>query len=638
MAAIKSVQRGTATVGSGVQTTTATVTAVDLAKSVLFFGLRKAVNNRPERDFFRGKFTSTTALLFGREEATGNATTIEWYVVEWDSGVTVQSGEHSGAEDTTITAVVIADSFVHHTFYMPGPTLGTSSLIKSWLSTTTNLRMEDDGSTINDNALNNWFVVESTDFVTQAGSLAVTGTTADATISAVTLAQTFPRMSWSTAGNANSDDFTLRGHFTSTTVLRAEREASTGSDLEVRWQVVDIGDGTSVESGTFAFADTDAQESATVTAVTNGLPVASGFMAHGGQSADTASDTPNYADVTLDLTTSTNLQADRGATVGTADVEWFLIDWNTGDASATVTPAVIGQAFTVDSVTVVGAAVVTPAVIARSFTVPSVTALGHTTVRPAVTSRSFTVDSVTPVGSAVALPANTARSFTVDSVTPVAPVVTTPAVTARAFTVDSVTPVGSAVALPAVTARSFTVDAATPTNSDGGAVTVEPAWIGQAFTVDSVTVVGAAVALPANIDRSFTVDAVTLVGGAVALPAVIGQAFTVDAVTAVGSAVALPAVIAQNFTVNAVTVIGGGPATVTPGVIVVVLTVDAVTTLAGATTVTPGVTARVFVIYTPLIIIPTIKEGTVRPTSSQPARRGDSRPALGGTPRPRWSG
>ena len=333
MAAIKSIQRGTTTVAFDDATATATITAVDLDKTVLFFTLRKTTDNRPQRDFFAGKFTSTTALIWTRKTGSaGDETIIEWYVVEWDSGVTVQSGDAGNNEDTTITAVVLADTFIQVSHNDSGSALGAASLVKSWLNSTTNLRMEDNDTTIANNNEHDWFVVESTDFTTQAGSLAVTGTTADQTITAVTLAQTFPIMSQSTAGNANADDFLLRGHFTSITVLRYERAVSDGPDQEIRWQVVDVGDGTSVQSGTFAFADTDGQESATVTAVTNGHPVASGYGSYCGESAYTG-DTQSSSAVTLDLTTSTNLQADRNNTLQADDVEWFLIDWNAAAAA-----------------------------------------------------------------------------------------------------------------------------------------------------------------------------------------------------------------------------------------------------------------------------------------------------------------
>ncbi len=333
MAVIKSVQRGTATISASAASTTATVTAVDETKTILVFGLSKAKGDQPDEDFIRGHFTSTTELTFDRTGTTGAAVTIEWYVVEWSSGVTVQSGIASGTagEDTTITAVVIADSFVLNTWHKDGSTMGDDDLIKARLSTTTNLEIRDNGGGLAGGINVAWFVVESTDFTTQEGSANMaSGLTTDITVTEVDLAKAFPLLSFSTNGSPGlTEDVMLRGHFTTTTNLRVERDTDGPVDPGtggIRFQVIEIDDGSSVQSGTFAFADTDGQESATVTAVTDGMPIASGFQHRGGQGSGTT-DTPNPAEATFDLTTSTNLQADRGSTGGTADIEWFLIDW-----------------------------------------------------------------------------------------------------------------------------------------------------------------------------------------------------------------------------------------------------------------------------------------------------------------------
>ena len=329
MATIKSIQRGTATISASAASTTASITAVDETKTILVFGLSKVTNDDPSNDFVRGFFSSTTELTWERDAAAGTAITLEWYVVEWSSGVTVQSGTHSGTEDTTITAVVEADTFVLNTYKKDGATLNDDDGIKARISTTTNLRMEDNDTSITAAAA--WFVVESTDFAIQEGALSMSsGTTANQTITEVDLTKAFPLLSWSIDGAAVTNDFMLRGHFTTTTNLRVERDTDGPADPGsngIRWQIIEIDDGTTVQSGTFVFPDTDAQESATVTAVTDGMPIASGFQHRGGQGSGTT-DTPNPAEATFDLTTSTNLQADRGDTGGTADIEWFLIDWS----------------------------------------------------------------------------------------------------------------------------------------------------------------------------------------------------------------------------------------------------------------------------------------------------------------------
>ena len=345
MATIKSIQRGTATISASAASTTATVTAVDETKTMLVFGLSKTSGDRPDEDFIRGRFTSTTELTFDRHAAAGAAVTIEWYVVEWTSGVTVQSGvQDDGTENTTITAVVQTNSLVLNTWRKDGATMGDDDLVKAWLSTTTNLRMEDNDTTISTGVASGWFVVESTDFTVQDGFSSMgSGLTDDITITEVDLAKAFPLLFFSTNGSPGlTEDVMLRGHFTTTTNLRVERDTDgpvdPGTD-GIRFQVIEVDDGSTVQSGTFAFADTDGQESATVTAVTDGMPIASGFQHRGGQGSGTT-DTPNPVEATFDLTTSTNLQADRGSTGGTADIEWFLVDWSPAGGLTTTLIAV----------------------------------------------------------------------------------------------------------------------------------------------------------------------------------------------------------------------------------------------------------------------------------------------------------
>ncbi len=342
MAEIKSIQRGTATIPATTLDVTASITAVTLTETMLVFGVAQVTDERPARDYVQGRINSTTQLTFRRQSALGTAITIEWYVVEWDSGVTVQSGTHFAEEDTTITAVVLADTFVWNTYFKGGNLQGADDGVKAWLSTTTNLRMEDNDTTLAGDVGAAWFVVESTDFDVQAGSLSMAdgNTTADQTITEVTLAEAFPIISFSTDGTAVLNTFSLRGHFTSTTVLRVERDTDGSADPGtdgIRWQIVEVTDGSSVQSGTFVFSDTDGQESATVTAVTEGLPIAAGHQGRAGEGS-ASEDGVNSVEVTLDLTTSTNLQADRGTTSGTADIEWFLIDWNAAAAPADVYP------------------------------------------------------------------------------------------------------------------------------------------------------------------------------------------------------------------------------------------------------------------------------------------------------------
>ena len=115
-----SVQSGTTTMtqgGGASQTVNVAITSVDTTRSILFFNLR-GDSTEPRNGQVRGQLTSATNIQFLREDdnASASAITIEWYVAEFASGVSVQRGTFTSVLDSaagvTITAVDPATSFV----------------------------------------------------------------------------------------------------------------------------------------------------------------------------------------------------------------------------------------------------------------------------------------------------------------------------------------------------------------------------------------------------------------------------------------------------------------------------------------------------------------------------------------------
>jgi hypothetical protein len=90
-ALVKSVQSGTAT-SSANGTITVPITNVDPAKSFLVFQTRHNLN-RPVGSMIRGRIDATgDNLEFTRVTDETSTMTIQWYVVEFLSGVSVQRG------------------------------------------------------------------------------------------------------------------------------------------------------------------------------------------------------------------------------------------------------------------------------------------------------------------------------------------------------------------------------------------------------------------------------------------------------------------------------------------------------------------------------------------------------------------
>ena len=188
-ATVRSLQSGTAT-SSANGTLTVTIAAVDTTKAALFFETRHN-SNRPVASTVRGKLSSSTTIDFVRvtNEAPAASIVIQWYVVEWASGVSVQRGETTQSATTvnvTISAVTaVAQSFVtwSKTPVSTDNQWGSDDFIVAELTSTTNLQIRS--SALNASHTIAWQVVAysaSADINVQKGSIStMTGTTTSVT-------------------------------------------------------------------------------------------------------------------------------------------------------------------------------------------------------------------------------------------------------------------------------------------------------------------------------------------------------------------------------------------------------------------------------------------------------------------------
>ncbi|MDH3607517.1 MAG: Ig-like domain-containing protein, partial [Acidimicrobiia bacterium] len=108
---LKSLQKGSATL-SGASPVSAAITEVDPSRSFLVFSVRENLGD-PDDGTVTGRLASSTSVVFERIGSTGTIT-IEWSVVEFTSGVTVQRGTAAmGANSVNvpITAIDLTRSF-----------------------------------------------------------------------------------------------------------------------------------------------------------------------------------------------------------------------------------------------------------------------------------------------------------------------------------------------------------------------------------------------------------------------------------------------------------------------------------------------------------------------------------------------
>ena len=152
------------------------------------------------------------------------------------------------------------------------------------------------------------------------------------TLTAIDQTKTILLCSWRTPDGttANIGQKMVRGRFTSSTQMTFDR-GSTGEIItEIAWEAVEFTDGSTVQNFTESYAAADGQNDTTITAIdqAKAIAIASGMPASRGRCDRTTNDVPGESLYTADLTTTTNLQTRRNATVDAAAAEFYVAEFN----------------------------------------------------------------------------------------------------------------------------------------------------------------------------------------------------------------------------------------------------------------------------------------------------------------------
>ncbi|MGF1666467.1 MAG: tandem-95 repeat protein, partial [Acidimicrobiia bacterium] len=337
---LDNVQKGTATLAGGSSSVTATIAAVDPTKAFLQFSVR-GNNSRPGDITVTGELTNATTLTFAREETTGTVT-IEWSVVEFVSGVSVQRGSTTLASTSTdlpISTVDLSRSFVLMNSRATGGTFGANDFPRAALTSPSNLRISISSSGGN---VVKWQVVTYNESAVQRGTASFAAGEASVTSSmtAVDTSKAWLVYTNTTAegSGTNIGQKLIRGVVTNGTTLTFDR-SSTGQTLDVAWELVEFSDATEVQHASVAFANADTSRDVTIAAVDPARSIAvGGATLYGGRSAYTSDDNPGVGWFTTQLTNSTTLRVQRDAALATADLGWFVIHW-----PGTVAPLVVNS-------------------------------------------------------------------------------------------------------------------------------------------------------------------------------------------------------------------------------------------------------------------------------------------------------
>ncbi|MBL4681843.1 MAG: LamG domain-containing protein [Pseudomonadales bacterium] len=343
-ATVKIVQSGT-TQSTGNGTVTVNVSSVDMNKSFLIFQITTN-SNRPPGSTLIGKLASTTTLEFIRNTNETSTIDIQWYLVEFESGVFVQRGEvfqSSSTVNVTLGTTLgsLSQAFVLYSKYTSS---GDSSFdgddpIHGVLTSSSNLRFKVHAA--NNNHQIHWQVVEFTDasLLVQTG---YSGINNSGTLfvdenfgSSVNLAQTMLLAGfYSNDSGSDVDERLATAQLLDSTTVRFERGDTGGDDLnEISYQVIEFSDGTSVQTGLASFLSGESAKTITLSSVDIARSIAlATVQIMGGQNMGRTDyggdDIIGEAAFTMSLQSSTSLLVQRASSNGNSEVQWQVIEFS----------------------------------------------------------------------------------------------------------------------------------------------------------------------------------------------------------------------------------------------------------------------------------------------------------------------
>ncbi len=342
---LSSIQKGSLTLAASSASVSDTLTTtVDATKSFLLHSMRQNTSD-PDCGLVAGELSSDgTTVTFRRDAACSISVEIEYSVVEFSSGVSVQRGSvaHNAVNPQTITlsqAVDINKSF---------PLIGTTNDFAEYngadyqkIEITNENTVVISGTSSNTPTISYWQVVEFEDAIVQHGTVSF-GTT-DSSKTATPNNEIDPDKTWllysyDSGGGTDSNigQKMIRGEITSGTQLTFDRD-STGSTANVVWYAVEFQNGTNVQSGTSNFGTSDTALTPTISTITtaNSIVTAGAEFYTGGSTDHTTSDTPGHGYATLEITSSTQLTLTRAVSGSNASITWFVVDFD--DSTSPIT-------------------------------------------------------------------------------------------------------------------------------------------------------------------------------------------------------------------------------------------------------------------------------------------------------------
>jgi len=360
--AINAIYRGSVTYASGDGTAPSAISlggTIVTANSIVSITIRSSDNEgRARRHFWEYDLTTTTIAFIRTQSGSAKSVTIEWEVIEFDTGVSVQRGNEdfgtsASTHDITISAVTTADTIATLVAAKPANSVNNWSRLDTdaqhhypEITSTTNLKITATAtpSTAGDSWVDSWQVIEfNSDVAVQKGISASSGGSSiydrTVSISAITLSRTLALLTGmlgkSTAANRNL----TMVDFNSTTEIQIEMlNEGSQSDNSVSWATVELPSGSTVESGVTTILDTDTTPTTQpnwTTALDNGSLLQGYFFPNSKKNATGSGTFDGFmSSISLDSPEDSITVTRNGTSIG-FDIAFFVGDWPSSSGPTT---------------------------------------------------------------------------------------------------------------------------------------------------------------------------------------------------------------------------------------------------------------------------------------------------------------
>lgn len=302
--------------------------AVDLSRSLVLCYFRTSSSDPSSAPTC---YLSDTATIQVDTGATFAGYEVQWYVVEFAGGTTVQRGLAAFAptdttQDIAISSVDTSRAFAIVTSRIPenvSRLVDQERLVRSRITSSSNLRLDrlaTSPATCGSLAVAcdvnvAWQVVQLADANVQSGAFTMTTTSANQTLTPVSLSKSFVLFSYSpnAAAGGIEGDYMIAPSLTDSITLNFSRNSAT-STIDVGWHVIEMTDDTFVQSGsvvdsTYPAASVNITPGVSVNQNASIATLSTSVASAGNSDVDVAYYTPTY-------TSSSNLRLTRGTTDG----------------------------------------------------------------------------------------------------------------------------------------------------------------------------------------------------------------------------------------------------------------------------------------------------------------------------------